>query len=96
MSILKLFSGGERDIAKFRKVVEQINALEPSIKTLSDEQLAAKTDEFKLRLQEVPIPDDLNRLERERFINEQLDTILVEAFAVVREASIRTLGMPAL
>ena len=78
MSIIQtLFSANEREIAKFRKVVEKINALEPSIKALTDEQLTGKTDEF-----------------RERLANgEGLNDLLPEAFAVVREAAVRTLGL---
>ena len=77
MDILKLFSANEREIKKFRKRVELINALEPSMKPLSDEELRGKTDEFRQRLQS----------------GETLDDILNEAFAVVREAGIRVLGM---
>ncbi|MEN6584294.1 MAG: preprotein translocase subunit SecA [Armatimonadota bacterium] len=77
MSILKLFNANEREIKKFRKVAEQINAQEPSLKALSDEQLRGKTDEFRKRLADGAILDDL----------------LVEAFAVVREAAMRVLGL---
>ena len=58
-------------------IVDQIEALEPEIKALSDEQLKAKTSEFKKRIGE----------------GETLDDLLPEAFAVVREASLRVLGM---
>ncbi len=58
-------------------LVEQINSLEPDFKTLSDEQLQAKTAEFKERLSD----------------GESLDDLLPEAFAAVREASVRVLGM---
>ncbi len=77
MDILKLFSSNEREIRQFRKVADQINALEPTIHALSNGQLRAKTDEFRMRLVD----------------GADLDDLLVEAFAVVREASIRTLGM---
>ncbi|MCE5323397.1 preprotein translocase subunit SecA [bacterium] len=77
MNIIKLFSANEREIKKFRKVADQITALEPSIKSLTDEQLRAKTDEFRERIAQ----------------GETVDDLLVEAFAVVREAGIRTLGM---
>ncbi|MCE5315099.1 MAG: SEC-C metal-binding domain-containing protein [Armatimonadota bacterium] len=77
MNILKLFSANEREIKKFRKVATQITALEPSIKALTDEQLRAKTDEFRQRIAD----------------GAEVDDLLVEAFAVVREAGIRTLGM---
>src|SRR5690606_21222579 len=65
----------ERALARYRDSVEQINALEPQMKKLSDEGLRAKTDEFKQRLAK----------------GETLDDILVEAFAVVREAAVRTI-----
>jgi preprotein translocase subunit SecA len=65
-----------RKIAPFQPIVEEINAFEPAIQALSNDELAAKTIEFKKRLAE----------------GETLDDILPEAFAVVREASSRTLG----
>lgn len=58
-------------------IVKKINSLEPSIKVLSDDELRAKTEEFKERIKK----------------GESLDAILPEAFAVVREASSRVLGM---
>ncbi len=67
----------ERDIKKLAPKVEAINALEPGIKPLSDEQLRAKTVEFRKRLAD----------------GETLDDLLVEAFAVAREAARRALGM---
>ncbi|MEL1133615.1 preprotein translocase subunit SecA [Desulfitobacterium sp. THU1] len=72
----KLFDDNGREIKKYQKRVEVINALEPEIKALSDEQLRAKTDEFKQRLAD----------------GESLDDLLPEAFAVVREASWRVIG----
>jgi preprotein translocase subunit SecA len=66
-----------REIKHYREVVEEINALEPELKALSNEQLRGKTDEFRKRLKE----------------GEDLDDIMVEAFAVVREASVRTTGL---
>ncbi|MBR4435695.1 MAG: preprotein translocase subunit SecA [Clostridia bacterium] len=66
----------EHKIKKIRPLVKRINELEDGIKALSDEQLRAKTDEFK-----------------QRFKNgETLDQLLPEAFAVVREAAVRTIG----
>lgn len=67
----------EREMKKLRPLVEHINSLEASMKTLSDEQLQAKTAEFKQRLAN----------------GQTLDDILPEAFAVCREASVRVLGM---
>lgn len=66
-----------REIKKMRAIVDEINGLEPSLSGLSDSSLAAKTQEFKKRLAD----------------GETLDDILPEAFAVVREASKRVLGM---
>ncbi|AMA71752.1 MULTISPECIES: accessory Sec system translocase SecA2 [Aneurinibacillus] len=79
LGILKKIIGdsNERDIKKYQRRVEKINALEPQIQALSDEQLRNKTDEFKERLAK----------------GETLDDILYEAFAVCREASRRVLGM---
>lgn len=66
----------EHKIKKIRPLVKRINELEDGIKALSDEQLRAKTDEFK-----------------QRFKNgATLDQLLPEAFAVVREAAVRTIG----
>lgn len=74
----KLFGGSQNSqLNKMRSTVADINAMEDSIKQLSDASLTAKTDEFKRRLNN----------------GETLDDILPEAFAVVREASRRVLGM---
>lgn len=74
----KIFgSRNERTLRRMEKTVLAINALEPVIKALSDSELSAKTDEFRKRHQG----------------GESLDALLPEAFAVVREASIRTLGL---
>lgn len=70
-------SRNQRVLRKFWKSVEKINALEPQISALSDDELRAKTAAFKQRVQQ----------------GESLDNLLVEAFAVVREASKRTLKM---
>jgi len=78
-SLLKKFVGSknERELKRMQPVVERINALEPQMTELSDEALAGKTVEFR------------QRLER----GETLDDLLPEAFAVVREAGKRVLGM---
>ncbi|MEZ5538388.1 MAG: preprotein translocase subunit SecA [Pseudomonadales bacterium] len=76
--IKKVFgSKNERELKKLRKVVAKINALEPTIETLSDSELQNKTQEFRDRLQK----------------GETLDQILPEAFACVREAARRVLGL---
>src|SRR5437879_11584690 len=69
-------TNNERQLKKMLPIVEQINALEPSIQSLTNEQLTHKTIEFKSQLA----------------AGKKLDDILPEAFAVVREASHRTLG----
>src|SRR5262245_41651443 len=81
----------ERDIKKLAPRVEAINALEPAMKALSDEALRAKTQEFKQRIASAleGLHDDEVKEARARV----LDAILEEAFAVVREASVRALGM---
>ncbi|WP_369583638.1 preprotein translocase subunit SecA [Kingella oralis] len=74
----KIFgSRNDRLLKHYRKIVAKINSLEAETKALSDEQLQAKTAEFKHRLAN----------------GETLDDILPEAFAVCREASVRVLGM---
>lgn len=76
--LTKIFgSRNDRLIKKYRRKVAAINKLEPEMKALSDEQLKAKTAEFRQRLAD----------------GASLDSLLPEAFAVVREASFRVLGM---
>jgi preprotein translocase subunit SecA len=70
-------SRNERLLRDYRKVVERVNALEPQVTALTDEQLTAKTAEFKSRVEQ----------------GEALDALLPEAFAVCREAARRVLGM---
>jgi len=67
----------QREVARLQKVVERINALENDYEALSDADLRAKTAEFRHRLTD----------------GEALDDVLVEAFAAVREAGKRTIGM---
>ena len=69
--------GNDAQLKPLLKIADQIDALEPETEKLTDEQLCAKTAEFKARYQK----------------GETLDQLLPEAFAVVREASRRTLGM---
>ncbi|HAG90428.1 MAG TPA: preprotein translocase subunit SecA, partial [Bdellovibrionales bacterium] len=67
----------DRDMKKLRPLIDKINGLEPSMQALTDEQLQAKTLEFKERYAK----------------GEHLDELLPEAFAALREASVRVLGM---
>jgi len=74
----KLFgTRNDRELKRMRKVVARISALEEAMQALDDDALRAKTDEFRSRLNE----------------GEKLDQLLPEAFAVVREAGVRALGM---
>lgn len=76
--LAKIFgTNHEREMKRIQPVVDKINSFEPQMQALSDEQLKAKTPEFKARLQK----------------GETVDDILPEAFAVCREASKRVLGM---
>ena len=103
--VAKVFgTKNERDVKRLMPRVEAINALEPEMQKLSDEQLRAKTDEFRQRIQERlnSIPDepdaDSDRrkeldTERHKATSEVLDELLEEAFAVVREGGRRVLNM---
>ena len=73
----KLFDSNEKEINRLKPTVEEINSLEPHFQQLSDDELKAKTGEFKARLEN----------------GETLDALLPEAFAAVREASRRTIGL---
>ena len=76
--VSKLLSfGADKDLKRYRKTVERVNALEPDMQKLSDAELRAKTEEFRRRHAD----------------GESLDALLPEAFAAVREASVRVLGM---
>ncbi len=91
--LTKIFgSSNERFLKTIQPIINQINELEQSVKQLSEEQLQAKTIEFKERiakeLEGINAKD--KRRARER---EVLDEILPEAFAIVREASVRTIGL---
>ncbi len=90
--LLKLMGDpNERKIKKVMPIVEHINALEEEFEKLSDEQLRAKTDEFKEIL--AKRPTSTNVYEDRKLEKEALDKILPEAFAVVREAGKRVLNM---
>src|SRR4051794_28951667 len=67
----------DRELKRLRPIVGQVNAQEPAVQALSDDQLRAKTAEFRERVA----------------AGESLDDLLVEAFAVVREAGRRVLNM---
>src|SRR5699024_3106858 len=79
ISIFKKIIGSRNDrlLKQYKRTVAKINKLEPEMQALSEDELAAKSVEFKERLAN----------------GQSLDDILPEAFAVVREASVRVLGM---
>lgn len=79
ISFLKksVFDSNTRSLKKYQRLVDQINALEPEIRELTDSDLKAKTDQFKEALQNGKTVDDIR----------------VEAFAVVRETARRVIGM---
>lgn len=81
----KIFDQSQKTLGNFQQIVDQINAFEPKLKKLTDEQLKEKTVEFKAKVasrRQAGIHDD-----------QILTELLPEAFAVVREASSRSLGM---
>ena len=95
-NFVKLFSGDptKKTVDQYRPLVEQVNALEAQFTSLSDDALRAKTDEFKKRI--VELTGNVEGLEeKERIKAEQnaLEQIMPEAFAAVREASKRTIGL---
>ena len=76
--LTKVFgSRNDRTLRRMRKVVNIINGMEPAMEKLSDDELKAKTAEFRARLEK----------------GETLESLIPEAFAVVREASKRVFGM---
>jgi preprotein translocase subunit SecA len=93
----------ERDVKRMVPIVQQINALEPSVSRLSDEELRGKTAEFRERLR--PVVERLDSVKKEiprdeamvkgaqADLQAALDDLLPEAFAVCREAARRTLNM---
>ena len=105
--VAKVFgTKNDREIKRLGPPVQAINALEAEMRKLSDDELRAKTEEFRRRIQErlsrIPDepasdadPDQAKQAEQERAkaVNGALDEILVEAFAVVREGGRRVLNM---
>lgn len=73
----KILDVNAREIDRIKKIVDQVNSFEPKVKKLKDKDFAAKTEEFKKRLEK----------------GETLNELLPEAYALVREASYRVLGM---
>ncbi|MDQ3633104.1 MAG: preprotein translocase subunit SecA [Acidobacteriota bacterium] len=92
--IVKKIFGTETDkyLKDSKLKVQEINDLESSIQKLSDEQLRGKTEEYKKRVQDA-LEGIEDKKERYKIEQETLNEIMPEAFAVVREASVRTTGM---
>ena len=82
----------QKALKKYEVIVKEINELEPTIKKLTDKKLKEKTNEFKEKIKSV-IKENKTDEENNEAINKELHKILPEAFAVVREASRRVLGM---
>ena len=103
--VAKVFgTKNEREVKRLMPQVEAINALEPAMKKLSDAELRARSDQFRKRIQDrlattADEPEaDVDRVrqieaDRDLALKEVLDELLVEAFAVAREASWRVLNM---
>ncbi len=90
--LLKLLGGtNEQKIKSIAGVIDHINALEPEIEKLTDDELREKTNEFREILSKRPTSTDFN--EDRKLEKEALDKLLPEAFAVVREAAKRVLNM---
>ena len=87
-----LGSNTDRYLKKIAPVVGQINSIEPSLQKLSDDELRARTDKFKEQIQNA-LQGIENKDERRKREQEVLQEILPEAFATVREASVRVTGM---
>ncbi|MBV9960142.1 MAG: preprotein translocase subunit SecA [Acidobacteria bacterium] len=91
--LTKVFgSSNQRYLKSIQPIIERINELEPTVKNLTDEELRARTVEFKERvaraIEGARDPEDRKRREKAA-----LDELLPEAFATVREASMRSTGM---
>src|SRR5499433_1122959 len=94
--LTKVFgSSNQRYLKSIQPLVDKINSLEPSIKKLSDNELRARTAAFKEQVQRAVsgLTGKKDKEERKRREKAVLDEILPEAFAIVREASVRTTGM---
>jgi preprotein translocase subunit SecA len=91
--LTKIFgSNNQRFLKSIQPIVDQIRSLEPSLQALSDDQLRGKTAEYKERIQRA-VGGAKDKEERKRLEKAALDEILPEAFATVREGSVRVTGM---
>ena len=91
--LTKIFgSNNQRFLKSIQPLVEKVNSLEPSLQRLSDAELRARTATFKEQVQKA-VANATDKEERKRLERQALDEILPDAFATVREASVRTTGM---
>jgi preprotein translocase subunit SecA len=91
--LTKVFgSSNQRYLKTIQPVVARVNDLEPAVKKLSDEELRARTAEFKERVARA-VADARDKEDRKRKEQAILDELMPEAFATVREASLRSTGM---
>ena len=92
-ALTKVFgTSNERTVKRMLPTVKEINALEPAMQQLSDEQMRAKTDEFRARIA-AHIADIKDPEERYKAEQDVLEQLLPEAFALVREAGRRVINM---
>ena len=82
----------KREVDRLSAIVEQINKLEPKYEKLSDEELRALTDDFKARIADA-VEDVRDEKQRREVEQDMLEELLPEAFAAVREAAKRTIGL---
>ena len=91
--LTKIFgSENQRYLKTIQPIVHQINELESSVKKLSDDELRARTATFKERVARA-VENSSDMEDRKRRERVALDELLPEAFAIVREASVRSTGM---
>jgi preprotein translocase subunit SecA len=96
--LTKVFgSSNQRYIKTLKPLVDEINAMEPTVKKMSDEEMRARIAELReqvtSRVGDIKGRDEETRKERKRRTQEALDEILPEVFALTREASVRATGM---
>ena len=95
-NFVKIFGGdpNKKTVEQFRSIAQQINEIEAQFEALSDEALRLKTDEFRVRVADsVGNVEGLDEKDQFKAYQEALEEILPEAFAAVREASKRTIGL---
>src|SRR5882724_8724130 len=91
--LTKVFgSSNERFLKAIKPTIAQINDFEAAVQALSDDQMRERTEAFKIKIADA-VKGASNKLERQRLEQDALNEILPEAFAIVREGSMRTTGM---